>query len=522
MKTAQAIYLEMESQREVYLQRARECAKLTLPMLMPEKGANYSTEFETPYQGLGARGVNNLASALLMSLLPPNQPMFRLVIDKMAIRPIADMDEIKTEIDSTLSEIERAVMQEIETTQVRVGTFEALKHLIVTGNALIYLPNDGGMRVFNMNSYVVKRDPMGNPKCIVTKESVSASELPEDYAEYIKPTRGEYEDTIDLYTKVEWVRGRVRVNQEIGGQVIESTKGSYPEDKCPWLPLRMSRVDGEDWGRSYVEELIGDLKSLDGLMQAVVEASAAASKLVIVVNPNGSTRIRAIAKARSGDIIEGNPADVGVIQTNKGSDLNTALLTINSIKERLSYSFLLTEATIRNAERVTAEEVRLVIQSIERQLGGIYSVLSQEFQLPLVRRIMDRMSKGNRLPNIPEKYIKPTIVTGVDALGRGNDLNKLDVFLAGAAQVLGPQMIQEFVKIPEYLARRAASLGIDTKGLIVTEEELAAKMQQQRQMQMQDQYGPELMGALAKGVANNPQIAAQMTQAASGSQPMQQ
>jgi hypothetical protein len=182
----------------------------------------------------------------------------------------------------------------------------------------------------------------------------------------------------------------------------------------------------------------------------------------------------------------------------------------------------LTEATIRNAERVTAEEVRLVIQSIERQLGGIYSVLSQEFQLPLIRRVMDRMNQTNRLPNIPEKYIKPTIITGVDALGRGNDLNKLDVFLAGAAQVLGPQMLQEYVKIPEYLARRAASLGIDTKGLIVTEEELAAKMQQQRQMQMQDQYGPELMGSLAKGVANNPQIASQMMQAASGAQPIQQ
>ena len=183
---------------------------------------------------------------------------------------------------------------------------------------------------------------------------------------------------------------------------------------------------------------------------------------------------------------------------------------MNSIKERLSYAFLLTEATIRNAERVTAEEVRLVIQSIERQLGGIYSVLSQEFQLPLVRRVMDRMSRDNRLPSVPEKYIKPTIITGVDALGRGNDLNKLDVFLAGASQLLGPQMIQEFVNIPEYLARRAASLGIDTKGLIVTEEELAAKMAERQKQAQQDKYGPELMGAIAKGVGNNPQMAAQM------------
>lgn len=520
MQTAQSIYTSLESQRDVYLERARECAKLTLPMLMPEAGSTSSTDFPTPYQGLGARGVNNLASALLMSLLPPNQPMFRLVVDKMAIRPLGEMDEIKTEIDATLSEIERSVMQEIETIQARVGTFEALKHLIVTGNVLIYLPNEGGMRVFRMDSYVVKRDALGNPKCIVTKESVSAYELPEEYAEYVDMTKPGYEDTVDLYTKIEWVRGRVRVIQEIGGKEIESTKGSYPEDRAPWMPLRMCRVDGEDWGRSYVEELIGDLRSLEGLSQAIVEASAAAAKLVLLVNPNGSTRMRTLAKARSGDIIEGNPLDVGVLQANKGQDLNTALLTMNTIKERLSYAFLLTEATIRNAERVTAEEVRLVIQSIERQLGGIYSVLSQEFQLPLVRRVMERMQRANRLPEVPEKYVKPTIITGIEALGRGNDLNKLDVFLAGAAQVVGPQMLQEYVNISEYLARRAASLGIDTKGLIISQEELQAKMEAARQAQMQDKYGPVLMGAVAKGAVDNPQLVAQMTQAATGAQPM--
>jgi len=519
MKTAESTYTSMESQRDVYLERARECAKLTLPMLMPEAGTTEATDFPTPYQGLGARGVNNLASALLMSLLPPNQPMFRLVVDDMAIKPLGEMADIKTEIDSTLSEIERSVMQEIETTQIRVGTFEALKHLIVTGNVLVYLPNEGGMRVFRMDSYVVKRDPMGRPRCIVTKECVSPYELPEEYAEYVDLTKPGYEDTVDLYTKVEWVRGRVRVHQEIGGKVIETTKGSYPEDKCPWMPLRMCRVDGEDWGRSYVEELIGDLRSLDGLSQAIVEASAAAAKLLILVNPNGSTRIRALARARSGDIIEGNPIDVGVLQANKGADLNTALLTMNTIKERISYSFLLTEATIRNAERVTAEEVRLVIQSIERQLGGIYSVLSQEFQLPLVRRVMDRMQRANRLPEIPEKFVKPTIITGIEALGRGNDLNKLDVFLAGAAQVVGPQMLQEYVNISEYLARRAASLGIDTKGLIVSQEEIQARMAQQRQMQMQDQYGPKLMDAVAKGAVDNPQLVAQITQAGRGAAP---
>jgi len=94
------------------------------------------------------------------------------------------------------------------------------------------------------------------------------------------------------------------------------------------------------------------------------------------------------------------------------------------------------------------------------------------------------------------------------------------VFLAGAAQVVGPQMLQEYVDISEYLARRAASLGIDTKGLIISKEELQAKMEAARQAQMQDKYGPVLMGAVAKGAVDNPQLVSQMTQAATGAQPM--
>ena len=31
------------------------------------------------------------------------------------------------------------------------------------------------------------------------------------------------------------------------------------------MPLRMIRVDGENYGRSYAEEYLGDLKSLEGI-----------------------------------------------------------------------------------------------------------------------------------------------------------------------------------------------------------------------------------------------------------------
>ena len=85
---AQSEYTKLCAIRDPYIQRARDASLLTIPTIMPEEGHNASSKLPTPYQSVGARGVNNLASALLLSLLPPNAPFFRLVIDQTALNEL--------------------------------------------------------------------------------------------------------------------------------------------------------------------------------------------------------------------------------------------------------------------------------------------------------------------------------------------------------------------------------------------------------------------------------------------------
>ena len=132
-------YNSKSQEREVYLERARDCSELTIPTLIPESGDTYAEEFETTYQGIGARGVNNLASKLLLSLLPPNAPFFRLAIDTFAVKEIEEDENLRTQIDSGLVQIEKAVMDDVEMSNDRVAVFEALKHLIVGGNVLLFV-----------------------------------------------------------------------------------------------------------------------------------------------------------------------------------------------------------------------------------------------------------------------------------------------------------------------------------------------------------------------------------------------
>ena len=488
-KTAKQIYGSLEGNRYQYIDRARSCSKLTLPYVMPEEGFGSHSRLDTPFASVAARGVNNLASKLLLALLPPNAPLFRLNVDNYGMRQEGTPEEVISSIEASLQKVEEAVMDEVSRESYRSALHEALKHLIITGNVLIYMPDEGGIRVFHLDRYVVERDPMGRVINIATKETIAYSALTEQMKSLV-PSDGNMEQEVELYTAVCRHENGWHVYQDIEGERVPDSEGSYAIDKNPFIALRFSRIDGESYGRSYVEEYLGDVQSLEALTRAIVEGAAAAAKVLFLVNPNGTTRARTLADSPNGAITQGNAQDVSVLQLNKFNDFRVAQETMNGIKDRLGHAFLLTSGVVRNAERVTAEEIRMLSMELESSLGGLYSLLATELQLPMVTRLMEVMNKKKRLPKLPKDVINPVIITGVEALGRGHDLQKLDLFLAGAAQVVGAQAVAQYVNVGEYFKRRATSLGIKTVGLVKTQEEMAAEMQAQQQASLLEKATP--------------------------------
>jgi hypothetical protein len=494
-------YSKYSQDRDNYLRRGREASLFTIPTLLPQESFESSSQITTPFQSVGAEGVNNLSAKLLMSLLPPNAPFFRLVVDDAELEGL--LAEQRSEAEKALAKIERLVMQEIEVRGLRVPISEALKQLIVTGNVLVYLPPKEQIRVFRLDRYVVKRDSMGNVLKIITKESLSSLSLPERAKDILSdPESEEVYKNHDLFTCVQWTGSNWKIHQELEGKTVPGSEGSYPKNKCPYIALRFTSMDGEDYGRGYVEEYLGDLKSLESLTQSIVEGSAAAAKVLFLVRPNGTTRVKTLAESPNGAIVTGDDNDVSSLQLGKSQDFGVAMNTIQVLQTRLSRVFLMNSSIRRDAERVTAEEIRIAHQELEIALGGVYAVLSQEFQLPLVELLMNKMQKEKKIPKLPEEGLKPLIITGVEALGRGEDLNKLGMFLQQLAP-LGPEVLRE-INVSDYITRLAGSLGIDTEGLVKTEEEKmlemkaaqdqqAAAMNQQMIGKMAEKATPEMV-----------------------------
>ena len=495
-QTAGGRYRALIGNRDPFLRRGRDAAKLTIPSLLPPDGHSGHDKLPTPFQGLGARGVNNLASKLLLALMPPNSPFFRFTIDDYTLEQLTQQEGMRAEVDEALGKIERAVMQEIESQALRVSVGEALKQLLVTGNVLLFLSPDGGLKVYRLDRYVVRRDPMGNVLEIIVQETVAPEALPEEIREELKDTDKTGKDkTVEMFTRVYRDGNRWRVYQEVKGRTIPGTEGDYPLEKSPWIPLRFTKIDGEDYGRGYVEEYYGDLRSLEALTKAIVEGSAAAAKVLFLVNPNGVTEQRTLSESENGAVRSGVADDVTVLQVQKFADFRVAFETIEAISQRLSFAFLLNTAVQRAGERVTAEEIRYMAGELEDALGGVYSILSQEFQLPLVNRLVHQLERKRKIPTLPKGVVKPTITTGLEALGRGHDLNKLDVFIGGVLQTFGPEVVSQYLNVGDYLTRRGTALGIDMKGLVRSEEEV----QQMQQAAMLAQQQAAVGQMVAKG-----------------------
>ena len=510
---AQARYQFLTSDREQFLDMARKCARLTLPYLLTEDGLADGGKLHTPWQSVGAKGCNVLSSKMMLSLFPINATFFKLQVNDGELAKQAELTpEVRSEIDLSLSKMERVIMQQIAESNDRVYLHAAMKHLVVTGNTLVYAGKKA-LKTFPLDRYVVSRDGDGNVVEIITKEVVDRDLLP---SEFQKPElerdsnapgedgpkfgvvdgkgRNGTDDAI-VYTVVKASDGHHKWHQECDGKIIPGSKSSAPIKTTPWMPLRFNVVDGESYGRGRVEEFLGDLRSLESLMKSLVEGTSCAAKVVFMVSPSATTKPQSLANAPSGSVIQGRPDDVGVIQVGKTADFKTVQEMIASLTQRLSDAFLV--LSVRNSERTTASEVQAVQQELNEQLGGIFGNLTSELLQPYLNRKLSVLTKSKSIPSLPKGLVLPTVVAGLNGIGRGQDRVALIEFVGTIAQSMGPEALNSLINTEEFLKRLAAASGIESFGLVKTQEQLQQEKQEAQQQQMQSQMMGQ-MGQLAK------------------------
>jgi len=472
--------------------RAEEFAKMTLPYIMRDPLQGDHADIEHDFQSVGAVLTNNLAAKLVQSLFPTGIPFFRSELTD-AIKAAAEGDDVEDgEVQAALAQLDRKATQRLFMNASLAKLTRVVKLLIITGNALLYRDSAKATVVcWSMHSYVVRRDPVGNWQEIVLKQKFKACDLDLDYIESLRMAgKNVKPDTmLDLYTHLKRSKGSVydtcTSTHEIDGVTV-GKGGSWPEHLCPYICPTWNLADGEHYGRGHVEDHCGDFAKLSLLSERLGLYELESLDILNVVNEQAGAVVDDYQDAETGDYVPGGVNAVTAYERGDYNKINAVNQSLSAVVQRLSQAFMYTGNT-RDAERVTAEEIRQIASEAEATLGGVYSLLAEGFQGPLAYVCLAEVSV-RLLEGLVNKTHKPTIQTGIPALSRSMAVQNL----INAAQVIAGfvpalKQVDRRFSVSKMVDMVLAAYSVDSSELFQSPEEMKAEADQMEQAAQQAQ-----------------------------------
>lgn len=491
----------LTSGRGTMMDRKQELAELTIPSAMPDKNYNVKTDALTNgASSLGAQGAINIINKLMLAMFAPGISFLKLTMSEVEKQKI--LAQLQMADDSLLTDIlsngEREAMQTLEQSGSRPHIYEGLLHLVVVGDVLMDLSDTSVISFLSLRDYAVKRNRKGKVIELVMVEKTKAADLkPEAQSEYFRaiPSANPADD-VCVYTVVKWANGMYRSTVWVE-EVKLSTRhsGRWTEENMPYRALTWRLPLGQDYGVSLAEDYANDLSQHDIVSENLADGAHLASQFRWACNPSGQTDPTAVEQGRNGSVVPANKNDLSLIFANIGQQLATVSSVEEMYSRRLGRGFLMNTNVIRNAERVTVEEVRLVANELEQSLGGVYSRFAIDMQGPIARWALRRAKIS-----VKGTAIEPMIVTGLDALSRTADLERLMGFLSDVTNYSSlPAEIRMRFNEGAILADMAAGRGVERSKYLVSEAEFQQRQQRSAEQQMQ---AAAVQTGVEAGVAN--------------------
>lgn len=492
-------FLQGDYTREETLNRCERYAGWTIPTLFPDDPSMEYDEMQTDYQSVGAQAVTNLANKIMMALFQPSRPFFRMNLLQSQLQEILSTGREMAQIDAALAEAERTAMNNFNSTNARIVIQDLIQLLIVTGNGLLYMPKDKSepMCGYSLRDYCLTRDLRGRLVKVIIKETKAVVGLGDELQAIALAAGYSEEDDVSIYTGIQKVgEDKFFVWQELEDLCYCHKKvGVYDKDSLPWIPLTWSLARGKDYGTGLVELYSGDFHKMSNLAEAINDYSLVITDVKNLVNPAGMTDVREITEAPSGAYVHGREEDIFVHTPQVGNATDFLSHQFDIVSRRIGAAFLLNTAVTRDAERVTAEEIRMQAHELESSLGGVYSRLAAELQLPLAKRMLKELDPVF-------KDIEPVIVTGLESLSRNSELDNFRAFMQDLIVLADvPEEVRMRMKFGDVIATLGAGHGVDYKKFLKDEKQV--DKEREAMMQRNAQAAGMEAGAVAAAEGQN-------------------
>ena len=523
--SAEARWGTLSAPHSTYLETARYLAALTDPSIIRYWDGGDETGIPESYNSIGARGANHLSNKINQVMWPATLPFIKneisegTLIDflmKLGVDNPEAAEQLYTLVQRSLAKRELMVKQEFETSGVRPLVEEATLHAIVTGTSCLHIPTKGNEApvFFNLSQLRLVRDYAGTPIEFILCQKMHKSSLPRAVRKWLKENEEEgaedSQDEVKIYTwgklddECKW-----HIHQEVKKQSIPGTESTIPKNRpMPYVFLTGPMRHGEHYGHSHIEVSGGQslLRHLEFFTKGYMKRTAMAARTKIRVAPGAITRPREYMRDDKGDFIVGNRDDYEFVDLGGMEGFQLTKATMDDLKKDLGQIFLLYDAVRRDGERVTAYENQLAMSELQAGLGTFATSIQmgqQRIAALLTERIKSSLKKVAPLPE-GLKDIDVVVVTGMNAMSRQVELNKESAFVDIVSRLLGPEAVQQWLKVGDIVRRIETASGLPGESRVKSVQEVQREAQEAQMAQV----GAEAMkqqGAAQQGAAPQPQ-----------------
>jgi hypothetical protein len=481
-KSAATWWEQMNANRSSLMLRCETLSSLTLPHIcMPMGMTHENYNLTNDYSSLGAQAAIHLVNKLHLTLFRPGVPFFRMKPDKKGQKELQVNGMDEKSLAQPLSKVELAAVRELDNSGQRPKLNTCLEHLVVTGNVLLITEEDH-FRVMGLRYFCVKRNYKGEWIRLVVREEICADELDESVIPYVRGYQAETK--VCLYKVLVRAGKKITMTQWVDDvQLPDEFGGSWPIHKCPYNVCTWMLPDESDYGIGLVQQYWGDLEVISNLAQSVAEGAQVGTEMRWAVDPTSTTKASDLNKSKNGDFIPARKDDITPVYGGNPEAINTSDALLQRYERRVAAGFLMQSATTRNAERVTAEEVRMQALELETAYGGTYSAIARDLQGPVALWCLAR--SGNPIEGTG---LEASVITGLDALTRNAELESLRAALSDMGMIAQlPEGLQLRLKWEPLAAFVGAGRGTDLKPFVMTDAEFAKQQRQEQQARVAEQ-----------------------------------
>jgi hypothetical protein len=286
------------------------------------------------------------------------------------------------------------------------------------------------------------------------------------------------------------------------GETIGDEGGYY---EMPAFITRWQKVSGSRYGYSPAFVALSDILQLNEVVAQTSEARAKAIDPATLTTENGL--ISDLDLSPGGLTIVSSLDEIRTMESTQRFDQADA--EIDRLQRSINRIFFIDKLELKDSPAMTATEVNVRYERMQRLLGPTLGRLQADFLDPLIRRTFMILIRAGQMPEMPEvvkdadldvEYIGP-----LPMAQRGEQAQNIEMWINGIASLaqVYPQMMDipnadEVAKFLGKLRGVPASLMNDEEMIASTREEKQKRQEAVEQVQMA-QEGGRAMQEMAQG-----------------------